>query len=972
MRKMLFKTLIVFFGIILTQQSFAQQKLTGRITDKNGDPMPGVNIRIKNTQKGTITNLDGIYEIEVFMEDVLVISFVGMKTREVVITPQSFNQLSYKKGNAPDIKKRREQEKPIPLYYDDPANTFTHDESDRPRNNEKGVAVVGVKENRLKKYQGKRSDYGVSVLRKIEYNDSLRVYTFSFEKPYSQKIEKFEFNSGFSFDKITRLPDFQSLYSSGTVRNGEFVYTSPLENNTLSWGSALSSLEYDGQSSNFYKGGNIVSNGIGNGVSLSTYHPESFFTTGYRFNNSIEYRITNYERYLYAKYNYLNNKGVFPGASLQGHDFTLGAKSNRYDTRAFFSYKKGEKNMYGGNNARILHSLFTTPPEFDNANGVDTRKAFENTGVYLVNGNQRSYSSNLLENPYWLIAADPTNSESVNYGVNASYNNYFDNDWRYDVSAAFQRLENKNTSGMVSFFQPENSLGINEKQAKIEFNSLVKLQKRFNLRLFEMTSYVKYLFRYSQNDFTKETQSLSYMVQPSIGNGEQLYQIEQLNNRAVHEIFIGQYNESSFRDFPFLYSASLNIYESSTSNQTYLLPSTSIGLALYDIGGRFSDLFPGKVYFAFAKSIEEVEFDNRSSFYNSINYNEADFKNYLEWKNTFFDDLEPLKTTSYTAGLSFWNIMNVGIELFADIYYKKSEDAFFPTQNSNDILIKNLANISNKGVEAGISYGKNHYRFNYRIDVNFTKSRNIVDKLLTNDEVIPIAGFRDVYKSLIEGKEVGVIVGSKYLRNNKGQLIIGGDGYPLVDPNPGIIGNPNPDWMLNINNKIGWKWFDLAFNFEYKHCGQVWNGTKNVMNYHGVTPQAADSRNITNYVFEGVNESGQPNNIAVDFANPVNDITEFRYLRYGYTGVAEDAIEDATWFRLKKIALSFKINRPNRFPVNISGLKLGCWVENVFTITPYSGVDPQNGLFGYAEAQGLDLFNAPSTRRFGFNLNVTF
>jgi hypothetical protein len=924
MRKMFFKTLIVLAGIFFVQQSFAQQQLTGRITDGNGEPIPGVNIRIKGTQKGTITDLDGIYKIEVFMEDVLVISFVGMRTREVTITPQSFAQLSYKKGKVLNTKKRRELETPIPLYYEDPENTFVHDESNMPGKNEKGVAVLGEKENRLKKYRGKRSDYGASVLRKIEYNDSLRIYTFSFEKPYSQKVERFEFNSGFSFDKVTKLPDFQSVYSSGVTQNGEFVYTSPLENNFLTWGPALSSLEYDGQSSGFYGAGNIVTKGTGNGTSLSTYHPESFFTTGYRFNNSLEYRITKSERYFYAKYNYLNNKGVFPGAKLQGHDFTLGAKTNRFDARAFLSYKKGENSLYGGNYSRILHGLYTTPPEFDNANGIESKKAYENAGAYLINGNQRSYSSNLLENPYWLIAFDPTSSESLNYGVNASYNNHFGDDWRYDISTALQKLENQTNSGYVSFFQPENSLGIEETKTNFEINSLVKLQKRLYVgRLFYMTSYVKYLFKHSKNDFTKETESLGYIVQPSMVNGELLNHFSQINNRTTHEIMIGQYNESSYIDFPVLYSASLNIYESSTSDQTYFLPSASVGLALYDIGGRFSDLFPGKVYFAYAKSIEEVDYDNHSSHYNTVNYDAGDFRNYLEVNNTFFNDLKPLKTTSYTAGLSFWNLANIGIELFADFYYKKTDDAFFPTLNNGDILIKNLANISNKGFEAGISYGKYRYRFNYKIDVNFTKSRNTVDELLTNDEVIPIAGFNDVHKSLIEGEEVGVIVGSKYLRNNEGLLIIGMDGYPLVDPNPGIIGNPNPDWTLNINNKIGWKWFDLAFNFEYKHGGQVWNGTKNVMNFHGVTPQAADSRNITNYVFDGVNVNGQPNNVAVDFANPSDNINEFRYLRYGYTGVAEDAIEDATWFRLKKIALSFKIGHNNRLPINISGLKLG-------------------------------------------------
>ncbi|NJO91321.1 MAG: hypothetical protein HC831_21920 [Chloroflexia bacterium] len=655
MKKMFFKTLIVLIGILFTQQSFAQQKLTGRITDGSGEPIPGVNIQIKGTTKGTITDLNGVYEIEVFMEDVLVISFVGMRTREVAITPKSFKQLSYKKGDVLESRNKRVQETPIPLYYDDPETSFERDESSRPGKNEKGVAVLGEKENRLKKYRGKRSDYGASVLRKIEYNDSLRIYTFSFEKPYSQKIERFEFNSGFSFDKVTRLPEFQNTYSSGTVQNGEFVYTSPLENNFLTWGPKLSSLEYDGQTSAFYHGGNIVAKGTGNGVGLSTYQPQSFFTTGYRFNNSLEYRITKHERYIYAKYNYLNNKGVFPGAKLDGHDFTLGAKGSRFDVRAFFSYKKGTNNLYGGNYARMLHSLFTTPPEFDNSDGMDTKKAFENTDVYFVDNIQRSYSANLVENPYWMIATFPESNKSIHYGLNTSYNNHFGDDWRYDISAAFQKLENRNFSGFASFSQPEISLGTEEKSGILEYNSSAKLQKSFNLRIFDMTNYVKYLFRHSQNDFTKETQSISFLVRPSIVDGDLSGYTTQMNNRTVHEISIGQYNESTYRDFPVLYSASLNIYESSTSDQTYFLPSASIGLALYDIGGRFSDLFPGKVYFAYAKSVEEVDFSNRPSHYNTMNYNAANFKNYLELKNTFFDKLEPLKTTSYTAGFSFWN-----------------------------------------------------------------------------------------------------------------------------------------------------------------------------------------------------------------------------------------------------------------------------------------------------------------------------
>jgi len=973
MRKLILKILMLFAGLFFVQQTFAQQMLTGRIADGNGDPIPGVNVIIKGTTKGTISDLNGIYNIEVFTGDVLVISFVGMRSREIEITEQSFQQLSYR-GGVLNSKKKRERKKIIPRYYTDPVNAIAPVENKKGKNRENGVAYLNENENRIRKYKGKRSDYGTAILQDIIYDDSLKTYTFNFERPFKQRTERFEFNSIIVLDRITQLPDLQTSYSSGTVQTGQFVYTSPTENNFLSWGPKLSLLEYDGQSSSFYKGGNIVGQGNGNGEGLSVFQPSGYFKTGFRLVNSLEYRITESEKYIYAKYSNASNAGVMPGATLKGHDFTLGMKSNRFETRAFFSWSKGERNLHEGNYSRILYALYTAPPEFDNANGFSTKEAFNNSSSYLtLNDIQRSYNSNSLENPYWLAANDPSKNESIRYGLSASYNNEFSDEWEYRFSAAFQKEENENIIGAVSFYAPDNGW-LNEKaDNNINFKAQAGLEKSFDLRIFNLNNFVRYLFKYEGYEFERNNYVLSYAFPSSIDRSETLENFTQTNNRSVHEISIGQYKESSYRNFPLLYSASLNIYNSSTSSRTYFLPSVSLGLATYDIDGWFGDFFPGKVYFAWSKSLKEADFQNRPNHYNTVNYGAAEFGAYHEAKNVYFnEDLKPLKTDNFTGRLSFWNIGYQGIELFFDYYHRESEDAFFPTQNNDNILVENLANITNKGIEAGVSYRFNRYQWSFKSAINFSKNTNKVDQLLNGDDIIPIAGFSDVYKSLIEGEQVGVIIGSRYLRNDAGQLIIGNEGYPLVDPNLGIIGNPNPDWTLNFNNTISWRRFDLGFNLEYKHGGQVWNGTKNVLNYHGVSTQAAGSRNINNYIFEGVNQNGEPNTIAVDFANPANPINEFRYLRYGYTGVAEDAIEDASWFRLKKVTLSYEFRRIESSWISISGLKLSCWIENAITVTPYSGVDPQSSLFGYEEAQGLDMFNAPSTRRFGFNLNVTF
>ncbi len=80
-----FLTLLLVFAL---QATFAQQKVTGTVTDANtGEPLPGVNIVIEGTQKGTVTDFDGKYTITASPDDVLVFSYVG------------YNEVKEKVGN---------------------------------------------------------------------------------------------------------------------------------------------------------------------------------------------------------------------------------------------------------------------------------------------------------------------------------------------------------------------------------------------------------------------------------------------------------------------------------------------------------------------------------------------------------------------------------------------------------------------------------------------------------------------------------------------------------------------------------------------------------------------------------------------------------------------------------------------------------------------------------------------------------
>lgn len=66
-----------------------QQTITGQVTDENGDPLPGVTVSIKGSNKGTTTGMNGKYTINASGEDLLVFSFIGYKTQEQAVGGKS-------------------------------------------------------------------------------------------------------------------------------------------------------------------------------------------------------------------------------------------------------------------------------------------------------------------------------------------------------------------------------------------------------------------------------------------------------------------------------------------------------------------------------------------------------------------------------------------------------------------------------------------------------------------------------------------------------------------------------------------------------------------------------------------------------------------------------------------------------------------------------------------------------------------
>ncbi|MFA5296732.1 MAG: TonB-dependent receptor [Lutibacter sp.] len=80
------KTKIIYALLFVPFLIFAQERtISGKVTSSDGEPIPSVNVLIKNTSKGVVTDFDGNFSIAANQNDVLVFSYIGMKPKEIVV-----------------------------------------------------------------------------------------------------------------------------------------------------------------------------------------------------------------------------------------------------------------------------------------------------------------------------------------------------------------------------------------------------------------------------------------------------------------------------------------------------------------------------------------------------------------------------------------------------------------------------------------------------------------------------------------------------------------------------------------------------------------------------------------------------------------------------------------------------------------------------------------------------------------------
>ena len=93
----LIKALVLYLGF--SSQAFAQQIVQGKVTDEKNEPLIGVNVLVKGTNKGTNTDIDGSFKIDAGEKGVLLFNFIGYTSKTVTVGNQSIINVSMEQDN---------------------------------------------------------------------------------------------------------------------------------------------------------------------------------------------------------------------------------------------------------------------------------------------------------------------------------------------------------------------------------------------------------------------------------------------------------------------------------------------------------------------------------------------------------------------------------------------------------------------------------------------------------------------------------------------------------------------------------------------------------------------------------------------------------------------------------------------------------------------------------------------------------
>ncbi|MFV8333064.1 SusC/RagA family TonB-linked outer membrane protein [Flavobacterium sp. GSP14] len=1050
--KLKFNGFLVLLVVLMAQITFAQERtVSGVVSDNAGLPIPGVSVLVKGTKTGTQTDFDGKYSIKATPSQVLVFSYLGMKTQELSAGTTSLNaklgdnttelesvvvtafgikrnpkKLGYSvssvktdeitQNSEPDLSRALQGKVAgvnvnVSTGVAGASNQITiRGVNSLIGNTDPLIIVDGIAYSNVSVTSSSQVTGGggyESALSSLDPNDianisvlkstaaaalygsramnGVIVVTTKSGSSKATKTDKLSVNVGMGtyFETIANLPDYQNTYGAGTI----FQYS----NANGSWGPRFDSLAT-----------------IPTWPTLRAAFPDQFgptvpyvakpnnvkdlFRTGTVLDKTIGFNYSGQDGSFNATISDLRQDGYIPNNSYDRTSMSAGGNfklSQKLTVGANVSYSRTKQiggffgeNQFAGSSSSFARTLFLARNWDLNLPYIDPVTG----GSITPNGTQ-------FDHPLWSWENDKitTNTDRIVTGINLNYA------FNKNISASYRAGLNKYSLDRLQVrdkaSRSNSGLGnlLNDNFVNEDIESTFLLN--FN---YDLNENFKFAAIVGNNVLQNKTSRTAFegreFINPEIFTFRNVKNVVSLIDETDQKRNVGVFADVtlSYRDYLFLNATARNDWSSSLpkDNNSYFYPSVSSSIILTDAFNMDSKVLTfAKLRGSFAK----VGRDNSAEFL-KIAFTQGQLYNgqpQLGNSTTLGDQaVNPEFSEEFEVGTDlefFSKRITVDLSLYSKTTTDLITDVTVPSTSGYTILRTNAGSIRNKGIELGLELVPiKTNSFKWTFNTMFTKNENEVLTLKEGLDRIQLDPNQIAYG--IPGEAFGVFYGTKFARDANGNFLINRSGGGIIqDPNLGIIGDPNADFKVSFANTFVYKAFSLRTQFDWKQGGDISSSTIQSLLGRGVTKDTEDrERTFIIPGFYGNSSDGTPILDANGNQIPNTVQLSMQELYFSPAGgntfainsVDEADIYDGTVFRLREVSLNYDVPSKNLKNTPFGKISFSVLGSNLWYFAPnlpkYTNFDPETTSYGSSTLQGIETSAAPTAKRIGFKVNLTF
>ena len=1025
MRKLTNRALFICFALMTSfcliapataLRSYAQEgggsTLEGLIKDDSG-PLLGATVIVKNTTRGTTTDMDGKFRLEGLQPgDVLQVTYVGYDPYEVTYTGQTTldilmtttaNQLNAVVVTAMGIERQSKT-----LSY--AAETVGGDDVA----DIKSVNMINALQGKAAGLQITPNSTGAGGSSKILFrgnksiNGSNQPLVVVDGVPLMMNITSEQVNSNWGAQRdggdamstinpddiasISLLKGASAAALYGAVAaNGAIMITTKSamagrlavnvsSNTTIDTPLSLPEFQNTYGANGQYSWGDKL-------ASKAPDYAEKFFRTGWTTNNSISINGGAEDLRAYFSYGNVTSGGITPENDYSQH--TLNAKVGfdlfndhiKVDFNAKYVNQHISNQPAGGFVFNPLVGTYTFPRGGD-WNGYKSN--FETYNGEL-NANVQNWVTTTDEtnsNPYWLLNRERPVVERNRY--------------EFGGSIKYQIIDGLSLTGRMRYERADEHYVRNHYASS--YGNKYTYGKMDDNRYFSEQLYADLLAQYNHtwDDFSLNATLGTSMMQTRSNNVSLLYEQSKFvapgNGGAYYPNIFNPSNfymngttmglerkrlnsvfgavTFGFKEALFLDVTARNDWSSAlayTDGYSFFYPSMGASLLL----NRFVDMGRNIDLFKFRGSYSIVGNDV-PVYKTNPRYTYGDQGAINPPESVPFRTLKPEKTHSFEVGFD-GEFFQHRLHVNATYYKTNTKNQYFevtlPWESGYKSQFVNAGNVQNQGFELTAGWFQDFgNEFTWSTDLNLSYNDNKIIELFDGiQDGVTVSNLGGAKVILYEGGQYGDLYVRTLKRDESGKLVTEtpeGADYQIPvnggEQNSDLkyMGNMNSKWNMGWNNTFRYKDLTLSMLIDFRIGGKVVSMTEATLDGYGVSERTGRARDRGYVMREGIKFSNVKAYYDVVGATSFNSVYN-----------VEDYVYDATNVRMREISLGYTFR--NLFGQS-KNLTLAFIARNLFFFYKDAPMDPDVSMGTGNGLQGFDVFNLPTTRSFGLNVKLNF